>query len=86
VLIYDAATRKLRFTVPIPAEGVLGSAEFPGSSSPEGIILSRDGLTAYVALQGANRVAIIDVGAGRLVATMPTGAGPDGIGYSPRKR
>lgn len=86
VLIYDAATRKLRFTVPIPAEGVLGSAEFPGSSSPEGIVLSRDGRTAYVALQGSNRVAIVDIASGKLTATMPTGAGPDGIGYSPRRR
>ena len=86
VLIYDVGKRRLRFTVPIPAEGVLGSAEFPGSPSPEGIALSRDGLTAYVALQGLNRVAIVDVTSGKLVATMPTGAGPDGIGYSPRRR
>ena len=86
VLIYDVATRKLRFTVPIPAEGVLGTAEFAGSSSPEGLALSRDGLTVYVALQGSNRVALIDVASGRLVATMPTGVGPDGIGYSPRTR
>jgi YVTN family beta-propeller protein len=86
VLIYDVASRKLRFTVPIPSEGVLGTAEFAGSASPEGIILSRDGHTAYVALQGANRVAIIDVASGILTATMPTGTGPDGIGYSTRRR
>jgi YVTN family beta-propeller protein len=85
VLIYDVATRKLRFTVPIPAEGVLGTAEFPGSASPEGMALSRDGLTVYVALQGSNRVAIVDIASGKLIATMPTGAGPDGIGYSPRR-
>jgi YVTN family beta-propeller protein len=86
VRIYDATTHALRATVTIGAEGVLESAEFKGSASPEGIVLSRDGRTAFVALQGVNRIAIIDVPAGRLAGTMPAGAGPDGIGYSPRTR
>jgi YVTN family beta-propeller protein len=83
VRIVDRATRKDRATVKIPAEGVTDKAEFPGSPSPEGIILSRDGRTAYVALQGSSRVAVIDIASGSVVAYMPTGAGPDGIGYSP---
>jgi DNA-binding beta-propeller fold protein YncE len=83
VRIIDRATRKDRATVKIPAEGVTDKAEFPGSPSPEGIILSRDGRTAFVALQGNSRVAIIDIGTGSIVGYVPTGAGPDGIGYSP---
>lgn len=83
VRIIDRATRADRATVKIPAEGVSDKAEFPGSPSPEGIILSRDGRTAFVALQGNSRVAIIDIGTGSILGYVPTGAGPDGIGYSP---
>ena len=83
VRIVDRATRQDRATVKIPAEGVQAAAEFPGSPSPEGIILSRDGRTAFVALQGSSRVAIVDVASGSLSGYMPTGAGPDGIAYSP---
>jgi YVTN family beta-propeller protein len=83
VRIVDRATRRDKATVKIPAEGVTANAEFPGSPSPEGIILSRDGRTAFVALQGSSRVAIIDIGSGTIVGYMPTGAGPDGIAYSP---
>jgi len=83
VRIIDRVTRQDRATVKIPAEGVGAAAEFPGSPSPEGIILSRDGRTAFVALQGSSRVVMIDIAAGTILGYVPTGAGPDGIGYSP---
>jgi len=83
VRIVDRASRKDRSVVRIPAENVGANAEFPGSPSPEGIILSRDGKTAFVALQGSSRVAVIDIASATVVAYMPTGAGPDGIAYSP---
>ena len=83
VHIIDRATRRDRATVKIPAEGVTDKAEFPGSPSPEGVVLSRDGRTAFVALQGNSRVAIIDIGSGSILGYVPTGAGPDGIAYSP---
>ena len=83
VRIVDRATRMDRASVKIPSEGVTDKAEFPGSPSPEGVILSRDGRTAYVALQGSSRVAVIDIASATVVAYLPTGAGPDGIGYSP---
>ena len=83
VRIVDRATGTDRATVRIPAEGVTDKAEFPGSPSPEGVVISRDGRTAFVALQGSSRVAVIDIATGTVVAYMPTGAGPDGIGYSP---
>jgi YVTN family beta-propeller protein len=38
---------------------------------------------AYVALQGSSRLAMIDLERATVVAYVPTGAGPDGIGYSP---
>jgi DNA-binding beta-propeller fold protein YncE len=83
VRIVDRATRKDRAVVKIPAEGVTAAAEFPGSPSPEGVILSRDGRTAFIALQGSSRVAMIDIASAAVVGYMPTGAGPDGIAYSP---
>jgi len=48
--------------------------------------LSRDGHYAFVALQGNSRVAMIDIEKGVVIAYMPTGAGPDGIAYSPFRR
>jgi DNA-binding beta-propeller fold protein YncE len=86
VRIIDRATRRDRATVKIPAEGVGAGAEFPGSPSPEGIILSRDGRTAFVALQGSSRLVMIDIGTGTILGYVPTGAGPDGIAYSPYGR
>jgi len=83
VRIIDRATRKDRATVKIPADSVAATAEFPGSPSPEGVILSRDGRTAFVALQGRSRVAVIDIATATVTGYMPTGAGPDGIAYSP---
>lgn len=83
VRIVDATTRRDRATVRIDSAGVTASAEFPGSPSPEGVVLSRDGRTAFVALQGNSRLAMIDIASGSVFASVPTGAGPDGIGYSP---
>ena len=83
VRIVDRATRRDRAVVKIPADGVGATAEFPGSPSPEGVVLSRDGRTAFVALQGSSRVAVIDIATAAVVSYLPTGAGPDGIAYSP---
>ena len=33
----------------------------------------------------SNRLAVIDLTAGTIVATVPVGVWPDGIGYSPRR-
>ena len=83
VRVVDVATRRDRATISIDSAGVTAAAEFPGSPSPEGIVLSRDGRMAYVALQGSSRLAMIDLERATVVAYVPTGAGPDGIGYSP---
>jgi DNA-binding beta-propeller fold protein YncE len=83
VRIVDAATRRDRATVKIDSAGVGAGAEFPGSPSPEGVVLSRDGRMAYVTLQGSSRLAMLDIASATVVGYVPTGAGPDGIGYSP---
>jgi YVTN family beta-propeller protein len=38
---------------------------------------------AFVTLQGSSRLAMIDLAGATVVAYVPTGAGPDGIGFSP---
>ena len=83
VRIVDAATRRDRATVKMDSAGVTAAAEFPGSPSPEGIALSRDGRMAFVTLQGSARLALIDIASATVVGYVPTGPGADGIGYSP---
>jgi DNA-binding beta-propeller fold protein YncE len=80
VWLFDVATREERARVSV-AEST--DAEGP---SPQGITISRDGRVAYVTLGGRDQVAAIDLETASILATMPTGAGPDGIGYSPLTR
>ena len=83
VSIYDASRRRATATIQIPRDSVLATAEIPGSPSPEGIVLSRDGRWAFVTLQGRNRVATIDLERGVIVGYGVTGNWSDGIGFSP---
>jgi YVTN family beta-propeller protein len=86
VRVVGVADRRTRFTVAVPADSVVATAEVPGSPSPEGVALSRDGRWAFVTLQGRNRVATIDLGRGVITAYAPTGSWSDGIGVSPLRR
>ena len=86
VRIVDRATRQNKATVKMDSAGTTDKAEFPGSPSPEGVVLSRDGRTAYIAMQGSSRLAIIDIASATVLGYVPTGGGPDGIGYSPFAR
>ena len=82
IRIVDVATRKEHHRIIVSKERIVASSEFADSPSPEGIALSFDGSTAYVALQGRNEVAFIDLASGSITATVATGTWPDGIGYS----
>jgi YVTN family beta-propeller protein len=86
VRIVDVETKAERSRVTFTTEGVVASAEFSGSPAPEGIALARDGRTAYIAMQGLNQVAAVDLATGTVRAYMDAGAWPDGIGYSPLTR
>jgi len=48
------------------------------------VVLTPDGRTAFVTLQGKNVVVAIDLATRTIVATMPTGVWSDGIAYSSR--
>ncbi len=83
IRIVDTATRREIHRIRVSAEGLAESAEFPGSASPEGIAMSRDGRRAFVSLQGRNQVAALDLASGSIVTTWDTGVWPDGIGFAP---
>lgn len=82
VRVFDARTRVERWRVAIPRDSLVVTAEVPGSPSPEGVALSRDGAWAFVTLQGRNRVAWLDLRRGTLERTAPTGTWSDGIAYA----
>lgn len=86
IRIIDARTRRLEHLIVVPKEGLVATAEVPGSPSPEGVTVSRDSRFAYVTLQGRNQVAAIDLEAGRITGLAPVGTWPDGIAYSQRGR
>lgn len=83
VRVVSVADRKPRFTIAVPADSLVATAEVPGSPSPEGVAISRDSRWAFVTLQGRNRVITIDLTRGAITAYAPTGSWSDGIGFSP---
>jgi YVTN family beta-propeller protein len=86
VRVFDESTRRQRWNIQIPADSLVATAEVKGSPSPEGVTISRDSRTAYVTLQGRNRVIAIDLDRGTIVAWGISGVWSDGIGFSPRSR
>lgn len=67
--VYDAKTRRLL------SETELGS-------SPKVLTLSDDNRRAFLTNPGDNSVSVVDIVAGKQVATFQTGKKPDGIGWS----
>jgi YVTN family beta-propeller protein len=83
VRFVNVQTRAERGRLVIPAVGIVATAEFQGSPCPEGLVVSPDGQTVYIAMQGTNSVAAVDIKSRSIIATMPVGVWPDGVGYSP---
>lgn len=66
--VFDAATRTRR------------AAVFTGAGTqPVGGVVSRDGRRAYLALQGTNQVAQVDLQSGAVLRYFSVGARPDGV-------
>jgi DNA-binding beta-propeller fold protein YncE len=86
VRAFSAPDRKLKFTIAVPRDSLVATAEVAGSPSPEGVAVSRDSRWAFVTLQGRNRVITIDLERGTITQYAPTGVWSDGIGFSPLKR
>ncbi len=51
--------------------------------SPEGILIPPTGGVAYVAVNGDNRIAVVDLKGWVVTKTMETGTGPDGMAWVP---
>lgn len=78
VRLFDVATREERAAVDF---GIGGESQEPVGSS-----ITRDGAYAFVALQGTNEAAMVDLATGRELRRFATGDGPDGIAvYWPRR-
>jgi DNA-binding beta-propeller fold protein YncE len=84
IRIVDANNRKPKFLIDVPRDSLVATAEVPGSPSPEGVTVSRDSRWAFVTIQGRNRLAMIDLDQGKIVAYAVTGTWSDGVAYSPR--
>ncbi|MDT8340342.1 MAG: YncE family protein [Longimicrobiales bacterium] len=60
----------------------LGRIPFP-EQGPQGLTLHPDGRHLFLSLSQAGRVAVVDIAERRVVAHLPAGSGPDGVGFSP---
>jgi len=63
--------------------GLFTDPEAPEDASPQGFILSPDGRWAFVTLKAIGRIAVVDLAGREVVRFIETGAGPDGVAYSP---
>lgn len=80
--IVDVKSHTVRRVVAVPAMAPTeGAPTVP--ASPQGVTIARDGRTAFVTLKAVGRVAVLDIATGTIGATLPVGAGSDGVGYSP---
>ncbi|HEX3644119.1 MAG TPA: hypothetical protein VHT95_00855 [Vicinamibacterales bacterium] len=64
-----------------PARKVI--AHIPVGKSPEGILMPATGGLAYVAVNGDNFVAVIDLKTWQVTKKISTGSGPDGMAWIP---
>lgn len=79
--VFDVASRTLRATVQIADPDAAYQQTLLGDSAlPIGIIAHPGGGRAYVAVSGANEVAVIDTGTWEIVDRWTTGREPDALG------
>lgn len=68
LVVLDAAARKEIKRLPL-------------GKMPEGILIPPDGSRAFVAVNGDNHVAVIDLKTWQVIGKISTGAGPDGMAW-----
>jgi DNA-binding beta-propeller fold protein YncE len=62
---------------------IIGHHPVPGIESPQGIVLDVDARLAFVAGEGNNRLAVLDLSSGHVLATYPVGKDPDVLAFDP---
>lgn len=85
VRLYDAATRTEIATILIEGTSAGTDLAPTGGAQPVGIAYSSDSRFAYVACQGINAVAIVDLRERKLIRIIPVGPGPDAVAIAERK-
>jgi YVTN family beta-propeller protein len=85
VRIYDANTRAEIATIAISGTSTGTDLAPTGGAQPVGIAYSSDSRFAFVACQGINAVAVIDLRERKLVKTIPVGPGPDAVAVAEKK-
>jgi len=86
LVAYDVATRTLRgrAKVDVPLAAGAGQRPFarlaPGSTLPVGLLVARDGRSAYVAATMGDRVVQFEVSTLALLRSIAVGGEPDGLG------
>ena len=83
VRVFDTATRRELAAIHIPLDPARATAQAQGNSQPVGSTVSPDGRRAYVALQGMDAVAEVDLERFEVLRYFDTGSGPDGIALRP---
>jgi DNA-binding beta-propeller fold protein YncE len=62
---------------------IVGRYPVTGVESPHGVALDVDGRLAFVAGEENHRIAVMDLGTMRILATYPVGADPDVLAFDP---
>ena len=57
----------------------------PLGKSLEGILMAKDGLKAYVAVTGENKIDVLDLKTLKVASQIETGKGPDGMAWADRR-
>jgi DNA-binding beta-propeller fold protein YncE len=81
IVLIDRASGTLTARIDMASAAV--AAGFGDAPSPQGFTLSRDGRWAFVSTKSINRVAVVDLESRLVVRFLESGAGPDGIAFSP---
>jgi YVTN family beta-propeller protein len=69
LVIVDTQTHKQRTRIPL-------------GRMPEGILVTHDGASAFVAVAGENHIAVVDLKSLTVTKTIATGKGPDGMAWA----
>ena len=84
LVLIDRESRTISASIDVNAAAL--ASGYAGDASPQGFTLSRDGAWAFVSAKGIDRVAIVHLATRRVVRFVTSGAGPDGIAFSPVTR
>ena len=60
----------------------VNTVSFDRKSVPKGVIFHPNDRTLFMSAYGKDKVIAVDITSGQKLFTLPTGDGPDGIGYS----